>query len=110
MDQDNKKKKWYQINYTGLNGERAKPKEQCGPVEIKETKCTCEACSNVWFYGKEDERERTLNQIHNAGKAMSCCGGCLPSLLIKDKEVKDLNKCQKCGSRAVKKEVITHHV
>lgn len=78
--------------------------------EIKETKCTCEACSNVWFYGKEDEKERKMNQIHNASKAMMCCGGCLPALLIKEKGVIDLDKCPKCGSRAVKKEVVTHNV
>ncbi|KKS12530.1 MAG: hypothetical protein UU67_C0051G0004 [Candidatus Daviesbacteria bacterium GW2011_GWB1_41_5] len=78
--------------------------------EVKETKCTCEACQNVWFYGKEEEKERKMNQIHNAGKAMACCGGCLPALLIKEKQVVDLDKCPKCGSRAVKKEVVTHNV
>lgn len=78
--------------------------------EIKETKCTCEACQNIWFYGKVDEREAFLNKMSNVGKSMSCCGGCAPALLIKDKEIKDLNRCPKCGSRAVKKEIITHHV
>jgi len=78
--------------------------------EIKETKCICEACENVWFYGKEEESERKMNQLHNASKVMACCGGCLPALLIKEKEIKDLNKCPKCGSRAVKKEVVVHNV
>lgn len=78
--------------------------------EIRETKCTCEACKNIWFYGKSDEKENKMNALHNAGKAMMCCGGCFPSLLIKDKQVKDLSKCPKCGSKAVVKEVVIHHV
>lgn len=78
--------------------------------EIKETKCTCEACKNVWFYGKTEERENAMNALSNAGKAMMCCGGCFPSLLIKDKEVRDFSKCPKCGSKAVKKEIVTHQV
>jgi len=78
--------------------------------EISETKCTCEACGNVWFYGKSDEIAEKNKKIANVGKAMACCGGCFPALLIKDKEVIDLNKCPKCGSRAVKKEIVTHSV
>lgn len=78
--------------------------------EIKETKCTCSACGNIWFYGKEEEREGKANSLANCGKAMMCCGGCFPALLIKDKEVKNLNKCPKCGSKAVNKEVVVHSV
>lgn len=78
--------------------------------EIRETKCTCSACGNTWFYGKEEQRNNTLNQIHNASKAMMCCGGCLPSLMIKNKEVKDLSKCPKCNSKAVAKEIVVHNV
>lgn len=80
------------------------------PKQIKETKCTCSACGNVWFYGKAEERENNANTLHNAGKAMMCCGGCFPSLLIKDKEVKNLNKCPKCSSSAVTKEIVVHNV
>lgn len=78
--------------------------------EIKETKCVCESCKNVWFYGKEEETERSLNALRNVSKALMCCSGCLPALFISDKEIKDLNKCPKCGSRVVKKEIIIHHV
>ena len=78
--------------------------------EIKETKCTCAACGNVWFYGKEEEKEKKLNQLHNASKAMMCCSGCLPALLIKERGVRDLNKCPKCGSKAVSKEIVVHNV
>jgi len=78
--------------------------------EIIETKCTCQACGHVWFYGKKEQREVSANKLHNVGKALMCCGGCFPALLIKDKEAKDLSKCSKCNSSAIKKEVITHHV
>ncbi len=78
--------------------------------KIKETKCTCKACNNVWYYGKEDVRESRSNKLHNASKAMMCCGGCLPALLVKDKKVENLNKCPKCGSKAILKEVVVHDV
>ena len=85
-------------------------KKENNSKEIKETKCVCEACGNIWFYGKLDENKEKANKIANASKALACCGGCLPALLIKDKEIKDLDRCQKCGSRAVKKEMVVHHV
>lgn len=78
--------------------------------KIKETKCTCTACGNMWFYGKQEILENTGNTMSNCGKSMMCCSGCFPALLIKDKEVKNLNKCPKCGSKAIKKETIVHNV
>ena len=80
------------------------------PVEIRETKCTCKACSNVWFYGKEDVAKNKAAKMNQVGKAMMCCGGCFPALLIPNQKVIDLDKCPKCGSKAVEKEVVTHHV
>ena len=83
--------------------------------EVKETKCTCEACHNMWFYGKEDSREQSSNKLHNVGKSLIVCGTCGTPLgclawLIPDKKVVDLGKCPKCGSRAVKKETVVHNV
>lgn len=78
--------------------------------KIKETKCTCKACNKVWHYGKEEVKEKRSNQLHNAGKGMMCCGGCFPALLVKDKEVKNLNKCPNCGSKAIIKEKVIHDV
>jgi predicted nucleic-acid-binding Zn-ribbon protein len=77
---------------------------------IAETKNTCTSCGNVWFYGKQETTEVTTAAMNNLGKSMMCCGGCLPAALIKDKEVIDLNKCPKCGSRAIKKEEVIHEV
>lgn len=79
--------------------------------KISETRCTCSACGNVWHYGKSDEIENFGNSMANAGKAMMCCTGCFPALLIPDKKVQNLKeKCPKCGSRAIKAEKITHEV
>lgn len=88
--------------------------------KITETKCTCKACGNVWYYDKQDERvnkaekmEALGNDLSSAGKSMMCCGGCLPALFIPEKEkktVKDLDVCDKCGSKAVEKEKVTHDV
>lgn len=78
--------------------------------KIKETKCICSACGNIWFYGKQEVSENTIATMQNCGKAMMCCGGCFPAVLINDKKVIDLNKCLKCGSRAIKKEEIIHEV
>lgn len=77
---------------------------------IKETKCTCSACGNIWFYGKEEKVNLSSAQTANCGKTAMCCSGCLPALLIPHKEEIDLNKCPKCGSRAIKKEKIIHNV
>ena len=89
-------------------------------VKIIETKCTCKACGNVWYFDKRDEdevkarkRENSANAMSNVGKSMMCCGGCFPALFIPDKKtvkVKDLDVCEKCGSKAVEKEQVEHEV
>jgi len=87
---------------------------------IKETKCTCQACGNTWYYGKQElwnnRAERLKNvgkEMENAGSNMMCCGGCLPAVFIPEKQktqVRDLDKCSKCNSSAIQKEEITHEV
>ncbi len=77
---------------------------------IQETKCTCSACGNIWYYGKQEESEQKRNIQNNKAKAMACCTGCLPALLIPSKKITDMDKCPKCGSRAVKKELVSHEV
>lgn len=88
--------------------------------KIQETKCTCKACGNVWYYGKEDVTaqkgeniENCGNAMSNCGKSMMCCSGCLPAIFIPDKEIKDvqdLDRCDQCGSKVVEKEKVVHHV
>lgn len=78
--------------------------------KIKETRATCKACGNVWHYGKAEEIEATGAALQNVGKAMMCCTGCVPAAAIPDKKVTDLNKCPKCGSRAITKETVEHDV
>ena len=77
---------------------------------ITETKCTCRACGNVWFYGKAEAAQQTANALNNAGNALLCCGGCLPAAFLADKKVVDLGQCPKCRSKAVTKETVTHEV
>jgi hypothetical protein len=77
---------------------------------ISETKCTCAACGNIWYYGKAEALQNAGKAMQNAGKSMMCCTGSAPAAFIPDREVVDLNKCQKCGSRAVSKTVVTHDV
>lgn len=77
---------------------------------IQETRATCAACGNVWHYGKIDEMDATSDQLHNAGRAMMCCSGCLPALLIPERKPAELGKCAKCGSTAVTKETVEHTV
>ncbi len=78
--------------------------------KISETKCTCRSCGNVWYFGKTDQIENFGNSMHNLGKSLSCCTGCAPALLIKDKEVKDFKKCPKCNSRNIACEKIIHQI
>ena len=75
---------------------------------ITETKCTCQACGNIWFYGGGDVLKQTTNTLSNMRKSAMCCAGCLPAVFIPDKKVVDLGKCPKCGSKAVRKEQVYH--
>jgi len=99
-------------------------------IIIQETKCTCKACGNVWFYGKEEIAQNASNSMENCGtglencgsgmqntgKSMMCCSGCAPAVFIPKqqekplKEIEDLGRCPKCNSRAVVKEKITHQI
>lgn len=104
------------------NSERKleKKKQEKKTRKIKETKCTCSACENVWYYGKAEEFENMGEKLQSAGDSMSnigkdmmCCGGCWPALFMpqaEEKKVRDLDQCPNCGSRAVKKEVVEHVV
>lgn len=78
--------------------------------QITETKATCKACGNVWFYGKSDSLEQMGAASSNCGKSMMCCT-CSPcAMFIPNQKVTDLNKCPKCNSKAVNREKVTHDV
>ena len=77
--------------------------------KIFETKCTCQACGNVWFFGKHDQLEQLENASTNCLKAYYGC--CNPLLLfLPDKKIVELDRCPKCGSKAVKSEEVVHEI
>ena len=80
--------------------------------DIWERKCTCKSCGNIWFYGKKEVMEQHHAEVFNSAKNEGCAGtmGCLPVLVIPNKEVIDLDKCPKCGSKDIIKEVVHHEV
>ncbi len=89
---------------------KTEKQEELTTKKIKETQCTCSVCGHTWFYGKQEVLEQTSATMENLGKSMACCTGCLPAIFIPDKKVIDLNKCPKCGSKAIKKEEVIHEV
>ena len=84
--------------------------KQGATKKIRETKSTCNSCGHIFYYGKTEELEAASAALQNVGKAMMCCGGCLPAVVIPDKKAVDLNKCPKCNSKALTKEVVEHEV
>jgi hypothetical protein len=95
---------------------------------VKEIKCTCLECKNIWFYGKEilkDEDALIMQQNLNKEKqqracsdVMACtsCTGCgiplIIALFIKPKKQTKYNisHCPNCKSAAVRQETIIHNV
>jgi rRNA maturation endonuclease Nob1 len=77
---------------------------------IQETRCTCTACGNVWYFGKKEVFQNIGNNLSNATKDLYACACCYPLFFLKGKDTTDLNKCPNCGSRAIRKEQITHEV
>ena len=82
--------------------------------KIKEIKFECKNCGNTWFYDKKEYKKHKIENkgktLQNAGKKMMCCTGCLPALLIKDKNIEKLDECPECGSKAVEKEEVIHEI
>ena len=79
--------------------------------KIQETKCTCSACGNIWFYGKADVTKEINKSDFNTIKTLACCSGCwLPALVIPHREPIDFSKCPKCNSKAITKEAVVHDV
>ncbi len=91
---------------------------------IKEYKYTCSACGNIWYYGVQDESKQKIVQgleqmkqgFHKIddGTSRAMCCGCnlFAPRYRQDKNVNqiDFDKCPKCNSKAIKKELVTHNV
>lgn len=83
---------------------------------IKETKVTCLACHEVYFYNQSDKINNFADKMDAAGDELiktSCCCLFFPlglfTTMIPKKKVEDLDRCRKCGSRAIKKEIVVHN-
>jgi len=79
-------------------------------AKLQETKCTCQSCGNVWYFGKTDQIENISNATSNLGKSLSCCTGCAPAAFLPNKKVVDLKQCPKCKSRNVQSEKVVHEI
>jgi hypothetical protein len=80
------------------------------PKRIQETRCTCSSCGKVWYYGKIDVYNNFSKQLRNAGKNISGASCCCWPMSYMSREETDMGKCPSCGSKAIKKEQITHEV
>jgi hypothetical protein len=69
--------------------------------KIIENKATCLVCGETWHFNKWDERTNLSNTMHNSVSAL------FP--FMPQRKTVDLNKCPKCGSRAVKTEKATYY-
>jgi hypothetical protein len=80
-----------------------------GSKTISETKCTCTACGEVWYFGKREAQQNALNATSNLGQDLSCCS--CPCLFFWPRTpVKNLLQCPRCKSLAVSTEVVSHVV
>ena len=61
-------------------------------IKKSQTKCTCCSCGNVYYYGNSEVFKNMANFFH----------GSLYSL----NQLKDLDQCPKCGSRAINKQEV----
>jgi len=84
------------------------------PKYIKETKCTCNSCGNVFYYGKKEvweNRSKICDNLAKEASAASCCY-CNPFINATKNEntITDFNRCPNCGSKNVTKEEISHEI
>ena len=70
----------------------AEKANEAGLEKRKETKCTCVSCGKVYYYGEAEMLRNTMNVLNFSIYSIN--------------QLKDLNQCPKCGSRAVKKEEV----
>lgn len=93
-----------------FNHIRTLPKNGNHIKKVEETRCTCTACGKVWYYGKREVYGNFSKKLRNAGKDISGATCCCWPMSYMNREQTDLDKCPNCGSKAVKKEQISHDV
>jgi len=106
---DDCKKKFHDA----IKKEKRKDKEMKEKGMIKEIKCECNQCGNVWHYLEEEEKKLKTQAMSNA---MIGCGTCcsLISVLFANKsmdiqrELDKMKKCPKCNSIDVTRTPIYH--
>jgi hypothetical protein len=77
---------------------------------MEETKCTCKACGNIWYYGKKEAIEAKLSGLNKFGDTLIRIGQGGMAWLIPENKKDLVNKCPRCNSSAIAKEQITHEV
>ena len=93
--------------------EKQKDSEMKSKGMIKEIKCKCNQCGNVWHYLEEDEKKLKSQSRSNA---MMGCGMCCSPFgalfsnksLDLQREIDKMKKCPKCSSSDVAKTQIYH--
>lgn len=76
---------------------------------MKETKCTCQACGNIWYYGRKEAVEAKMAGLNKFGDTLLRIGQGGLAWLIPENNKQDItNKCPKCNSGAITKEEVNH--
>lgn len=67
---------------------------------VRETQGTCSVCKHTWYFNMADILREKGKQMKNTGKDLLALG-LLPLALIPNEQIRDLERCPNCGSRAV---------
>lgn len=86
-------------------GENKEPQKKI----VKETKCTCNACGKVWYFGKQDLLQQRGEAMSTAGATLMCpcCAGCFLPFM---KKPQNLKQCPQCQSKNVTTEEVSYDV
>ena len=106
---DDCKKKFHD----NIKKEKQKDKEMKENGMIKEIKCECNQCRNVWHYLEEDEKQLKSQARSNAMIGCGMCCNPFGALFLNksadlQKEVDKMKKCPKCNSVDVTRTAVYH--
>lgn len=68
---------------------------------VRETQGMCSVCKHVWHFNAKDVFAQTGKQMKNMGKDLLALGVFLPLSLLPNEQIQELERCPKCGTRAV---------